>query len=110
VSEKHRSQVFLMSLNKERYAKLLSKLEEGEQQREAHTLTGGAARLDGVGYRETLAKAKVIAEFHEKSTEKETKARNDSKRRNRGDKEQKADKAEVGSSYTAVQKDKGGKG
>ena len=43
VSDKHRTQVFLMSLNKERYAKLLAKLEEGEKQQEAHTLTGGAA-------------------------------------------------------------------
>jgi phage I-like protein len=50
---------------KERYSKLLAKLEEGEQQQEAHTLTGGAAKLDGVSYPETLAKAKVIAEFHE---------------------------------------------
>ena len=70
-----------MSLNKERYSKLLAKLEEGEQQQKAHTLTGGAARLDGVGYPETLTRAKVIAEFNEKSTEKETKARNDAKRR-----------------------------
>jgi len=68
-----------MSLNKERYSKLLTKLEDREQQQEAHTLTGGAARLDGVGYPETLAKAKVIAELNEKVTEKETKARNDAK-------------------------------
>ena len=65
LSDEHRSQTFLMSLYKERYSKLLAKLEGGEQQQEAHTLTGGAARLDGVGYPETLAKAKVIAEFHE---------------------------------------------
>jgi len=100
-----------MSLNKERYSKLQVKLEEGEQQQEAHTLTGGEARLNGVGYPETLAKAKILAEFIEKSTEKETKTRNEAKRRAQKDKVDKADKADVGSSYAAVGKGKGkGKG